>query len=78
MEKNRELYAPVHRHSMNRFDTAFWQKAYESLPLRARREHAFRMRSAERWELRADAAIELWSRAVEALARAFRLPKPTH
>ena len=77
MEKNRELYASVHRPSMNRFDTRFWQKAHESLPLRARREHAFHMRSAERWELRADAAIELWSRALAALGRMFHQPKPT-
>ena len=74
MGKSRYV-APVF--NMNRFETRFWQKAYESLPLRARREHAFRMRSAERWELRLDAFVELWSRAHAALGRVFHLPKPT-
>jgi hypothetical protein len=64
--------------SRNTFETKFWQKAYESLPLRARREHAFHMHSAERWELRVDAALELWSRASLALGRVFHQPKPTH
>jgi hypothetical protein len=65
------------RKSLNAFQTKFWQRAYESLPLRARREHAFHIHSAERWELRLDAAIELWSRASTALGRLFHTPKPT-
>ena len=61
----------------NLFETKFWQKAYESLPVRARREHAFHMHSAERWELRLDAAIELWSRGSAALGTMFHRPRPT-
>lgn len=51
MEKNRE-----------KFDTAFWQKAYDSLPPQARGRHARLLRAAERWELKLDAAIQAWTR----------------
>jgi hypothetical protein len=67
----------VRNRSHSLFETRFWQKAYESLPPSARREHAFHMHSAERWELRLDAAIELWSRASAALGTALHRPKPT-
>ncbi|HZQ75046.1 MAG TPA: hypothetical protein VFB08_19190 [Burkholderiales bacterium] len=60
--------------SRNRFATKFWQKAHASLPARVRREEEFHLRSAERWELRTDAAIELWSRAASALGRLFHMP----
>ncbi len=61
------------------FVTSFWQKAYESLPKGVRARHAFHMRAAERWELRLDAAIELWTRAAGAL-RALQAPRrsPSH
>ena len=48
MEKNRE-----------KFDTAFWQKAYDSLPPQARGRHARLLRAAERWELKLDAEVVL-------------------
>lgn len=51
MEKNRE-----------KFDTAFWQKAYDSLPPQARGRHARLLRAAERWELKLDAALQAWTR----------------
>ena len=64
----------------NEFVTRFWQKAFESLPGAIRARHAFHMKSAERWELRLDAAIELWSRAAAALAKVFQVPRrsPNH
>ena len=64
----------------NEFVTRFWQKAYQSLPSAVRGKHAFHMKSAERWELRADAAVEIWTRAVGALAKALQAPRrsPNH
>ena len=59
----------------NEFATKFWHKAYVSLPTAIRARHAFHMKSAERWELRLEAAIELWSRAAAALAKAFQAPR---
>ena len=46
----------------HQFVTPFWRKAYASLPPSARHRHLFHMKAAERWELRLDSAIELWSR----------------
>jgi hypothetical protein len=68
MEKNRQ------------FVTKFWQKAYDSLSPAAKRRHAFHMKSAERWELRLDSAVETWTRAAAAIAKAFNAPRrsPTH
>jgi hypothetical protein len=44
------------------FQTAFWQRAYDSLPPAARERHAAQLAAAERWELALDGAIEAWSR----------------
>lgn len=45
-----------------KFNTKFWQKAYDSLPRQARNRHARLLKAAERWELKLDAAIEVWTR----------------
>ena len=45
-----------------KFNTKFWQKAYDSLPPQARSRHATLLKAAERWELKLDAAIEFWTR----------------
>ncbi len=60
----------------NPMQTAFWQHAYASLSPSARKRHVFHLQSAERWELRLDRAIELWS----ALGKALHAPRraPTH
>ena len=64
----------------NEFVTGFWQNAYESLPAGIRDKHAFHMKAAERWELRADALIEVWTRAANTLAKALQAPRrsPNH
>jgi hypothetical protein len=48
----------------NPMQTPFWQQAYASLPHTARKRYAFHMKSAERWELRLDTAIEWWTALV--------------
>jgi len=69
---------PKNRLAREAFSTRFWQKAYESLPPQVRERHAFDLKAAERWELRLGAAIEIWSRAVQAAARLLHAPRPTH
>jgi hypothetical protein len=59
-------------------ETRFWQDAYSSLPAGSRRRYAFHLKSAERWELRLDTVIELWTRVSAGLAKAFHTPRPTH
>ena len=46
----------------NRFETAFWRKAYAGLPAGTRRRYIEDMLYAERMELALDSAIEAWSR----------------
>jgi hypothetical protein len=55
----------------NPMQTPFWQHAYASLPRSARKRYAFHMKSAERWELRLDAAIE----CMTALGKALHAPR---
>lgn len=64
----------------DQFVTRFWRKAYESLPPAAKQRHAFHMKSAERWDLRLESALEFCSRAAAAIAKAFKTPRrsPTH
>jgi len=42
--------------------TAFWQRAAQSLPPRARRRHAKHLEHAERVEQVVDAIVGLWRR----------------
>jgi hypothetical protein len=56
------------------FVTSFWRAAFESLPAAVRERYRFHMKSAERWELRLNAAVELLSRAKQGLARLFQTP----
>jgi hypothetical protein len=51
----------------NPMQTPFWQHAYASLPASARKRYALHLKSAERWELRLDRAVEAWS----AIGKAF-------
>jgi len=51
--------------------TPFWQAAYQSLPQEVRHRYLAHFESAERWELRLDAAAEALSRAKAAFARPF-------
>jgi hypothetical protein len=59
----------------NEFATSFWQRAYESLPSRVRGQYLTQMKAAERWELALGDVIQLWSRAKNAVALAYRLPR---
>ena len=62
----------------NEFVTAFWQRAYDSLPAHVRGRYLAQMKAAERWELALGDAIELWSRAKNAIAKLFRTPSRAH
>ena len=44
------------------FATAFWNRASKSLPASVRRRYAPQLKSAERFELALDRAIELFAR----------------
>lgn len=59
----------------NEFRTAFWRKAYESLPAAIRERHLKHLLTAERWELAIGDAVEAVSRAKKTLARAFQTPR---
>jgi len=56
----------------NDFVTVFWQRAYESLPAHVRGRHLAHLKAAERWELALRDAIELASRAKNAIFRVFQ------
>ena len=56
--------------------TAFWNKAAASLPAAIRERYIGEFERAERWELALDAAIELLSRAKQALS--FRTAEAPH
>ena len=60
----------------NEFVTPFWQRAYESLPVAVRGQYLTQMKAAERWELSLQAAIELVSRAKNAVTKLFQTPSP--
>jgi hypothetical protein len=42
--------------------TTFWKNALHSLPADLRPRYEQHIAAAERWELRLDAIVELWSR----------------
>ena len=46
----------------NQLLTPFWKNALESLPAYLRPRYVKHLAAAERWELRLDALVELWSR----------------
>ena len=62
----------------NEFVTAFWQRAYESLPAHLRGQHLTQMKAAERWELALGDVIELWSRVKNAVLRHKQTPSRAH
>jgi hypothetical protein len=60
----------------NEFVTSFWHRAYESLPAQVRAQYLTQIKAAERWELALGDAIELGSRAKNAIMNLFlRLPR---
>jgi hypothetical protein len=54
------------------FVTAFWQRAYESLPAEIRGQYVTQIKAAEQWELTLGDLIKLWSRAKNAVCGLFR------
>jgi len=62
----------------NEFVTAFWQRAYESLPAQVRGQYLTQMKAAERWELALGDAIELWLRVKNAIVKVFQTPSRAH
>jgi hypothetical protein len=53
--------------------TPFWKNALASLPADLRPRYEHHIAAAERWELRLDAIVELWSRLkARARGRHFR------
>ena len=58
----------------NHLVTPFWKTALHSLPAEVRARYVHQIEAAERWELRAAAAVELASRVKAAVARIFKTP----
>ena len=59
----------------NEFVTAFWQRAYESLPAQVRAQYLTQIKAAERWELALGDLIQLGSRVKLAVLRLLQAPK---
>lgn len=62
----------------NQFVTPFWHRAYESLPREVRAQYFTQIQAAERWELAIGDAIELLSRAKNAVLRLIQTPSRAH
>ena len=60
------------------FVTPFWQRAYASLPAEVRAQYLTQIQAAERWELAVGDAIQLLSRAKNAVAKLFQTPSRAH
>jgi hypothetical protein len=59
----------------NEFETLFWSEASKSLPTAVRRQYLTQLKTAERWELALDRAIDVLSRGKKALARLLQGPR---
>lgn len=62
----------------NEFATPFWQRAYDSLPAQVRGQYLTQMKAAERWELALSDAIQVLSRAKNAILKLFQTPSRAH
>jgi hypothetical protein len=60
------------------FSTAFWQRAYDSLPAQVRGQYLTQIKAAEQWELTLGEVIQLWSRAKNAAVKLFQAPSRAH
>lgn len=60
------------------FVTPFWQRAYDSLPAQIRGHYLTQMKAAESWELALGEAIQLWSRAKNAVVKLLQTPSRAH
>ena len=60
------------------FTTAFWQRAYDSLPQQVRGQYLTQMKAAESWELALTDLIKVWSRAKVAILKLFQTPSRAH
>ena len=62
----------------NQLTTKFWKNALAQLPPEIRARHVHDFEAAERWELRLNALIEVWTQAKNALGRTFQTPRSAH
>ena len=60
------------------FSTAFWQRAYDSLPAQVRGQYLTQMKAAERWELAVGDVLQVWSRVKNAVLKLFQAPSRAH
>jgi hypothetical protein len=57
------------------FSTAFWQRAYDSLPAQVRGQYLTQIKAAEQWELALGDLIQVWSRAKNAVLKFLQTPR---
>jgi hypothetical protein len=62
----------------NQLVTPFWKNALASLPVQLRARYVHHIEHAERWELRWNAMIQLWSRVKTAFTRTGQTPRSAH
>jgi hypothetical protein len=60
------------------FKTPFWQRAYDSLPAGVRGLYLTQLKAAEGWELAIGEALQLLSRAKNAVLKLFQTPSRAH
>ena len=57
------------KNTLYQFETPFWRRAFKSLSPIAQRRYRSQLKSAERWELALDRAIDIASRGKSLLSR---------
>jgi hypothetical protein len=62
----------------NELTTKFWKNALAQLPPEIQSRHVHDIEAAERWELRLNALIKIWTHAKIALGRMFQTPRSAH
>jgi hypothetical protein len=60
------------------FTTSFWQRAYDSLPAQVRGQYLTQLKAAESWELAIGDALQVLSRAKNAVVKLFQTPSRAH
>ncbi|HZO04602.1 MAG TPA: hypothetical protein VFB93_25725 [Burkholderiales bacterium] len=60
------------------FTTSFWQRAYDSLPAQVRGQYLTQLKAAESWELALGDALQVLSRAKNAVVKLFQTPSRAH
>ena len=60
------------------FTTSFWQRADDSLPAQVRGQYLTQLKAAESWELALGDALQVLSRAKNAVVKLFQTPSRAH